>query len=94
MPSLTTVMKPYLNTSCLLTDSRPSSTRPGGAGPGGGGGQAGGGVGQAAPKKPDQSHDAMGTKWPKGMWDNTESKTLLFYKKFEKTFTVVFSSSS
>lgn len=25
----------------------------------------------------DTTHDAMGSKWPKGMWDNTESKLLM-----------------
>lgn len=25
----------------------------------------------------DTTHDAMGSKWPKGMWDNTESESLL-----------------
>ncbi len=36
---------------------------------------------QQPPKKADQSHDAMGTKWPKSMWDNTESKIIGFQEE-------------
>ena len=28
----------------------------------------------------DTTHDAMGSKWPKGMWDNTESRFKLLVK--------------
>jgi hypothetical protein len=30
-------------------------------------------AGAGGHKKSDESHDAMGNKWPKGMWDNTEN---------------------